>query len=300
MTDEPAARWRSHQSARCGSVPRNEPKIAAVLRSHLLALCAIGVRSLRGCRGERRSRATHRPRRNHARRPQSGRSGGHSEADATATSRWASRTAWIELPNGECRARDGARESSAARRSPTVRRSPSDSPRPSPIRPQCTRRAADAREPIGGALRPPVAGGDAASLRRCLRPAASATWEGSRSACCRASEYARHAVLCALVAFLHPDLYGPDPASEVRYEPECAVGDRPRRADRVGRRDRRLPAPLARKPQERWRVGTEHEKIGSTDGRLTPCPSRGTRHRRPARADRRRSTAGRASSRAPT
>jgi non-canonical (house-cleaning) NTP pyrophosphatase len=28
------------------------------------------------------------------------------------------------------------------------------------------------------------------------------------------AEYARHAVLCALVAFLHPDLYGPDPARE--------------------------------------------------------------------------------------
>ena len=30
------------------------------------------------------------------------------------------------------------------------------------------------------------------------------------------AEYARHAVLCALVAFLHPDLYGAGPASEAR------------------------------------------------------------------------------------
>jgi inosine/xanthosine triphosphatase len=79
--------------------------------------------------------------------------------------------------------------------------------------PDCSRRAADERAPIGAlfddlwrdrrgqalALTSVRGIGNVGRLTLGVLPRA---------------EYARHAVLCALVAFLHPDLYGPDPASE--------------------------------------------------------------------------------------
>lgn len=72
--------------------------------------------------------------------------------------------------------------------------------------PACAERAAEEREPIGDLF-------DALwrERRGGVRGAASALSEGNvgklTSGALPRADYARHAVLCALVSFLHPDLY---------------------------------------------------------------------------------------------
>jgi inosine/xanthosine triphosphatase len=79
--------------------------------------------------------------------------------------------------------------------------------------PACSRRAADERAPIGALFDHLWQGrrGESSAL-----PSARGIGNVGRLTLgvLPRAEYARHAVLCALVAFLHPDLYGPDPASE--------------------------------------------------------------------------------------
>lgn len=79
--------------------------------------------------------------------------------------------------------------------------------------PACSRRAANERAPIGALF-------ERLWQERCGERLALPSARGIGNVgrltlgVLPRAEYARHAVLCALVAFLHPDLYGPDPASE--------------------------------------------------------------------------------------
>jgi glutamate--cysteine ligase len=79
------------------------------------------------------------------------------------------------------------------------------------------------------------------------------------------SEYARHAVLCALVAFVNPDLYTAMTTAEQADRPIADIDD----LVELFRN--------AEKPPEQWRVGTEHEKIGLHADTLKPVPYEGDR-----------------------
>ena len=78
--------------------------------------------------------------------------------------------------------------------------------------PACALRAARAREPIGALFDRLW---EAQRGERVPRPSARTTGNVGKLTLgvLPRSEYARHAVLCALVAFLHPDLYSADEAA---------------------------------------------------------------------------------------